>query len=148
MTSADPGLERRVLHAIRWRELVPFCNVELRRLPAMDKLRKHQWWFSIGYLLCALLSLYFLHRSLSQPQPRQLSYSDFLAEVNAGHVAEVHVTEQQLIGILKDSAAKNTNEPHVIEANRLPGIDETSLIKQLETERIKFSGDIQTRPWW
>jgi cell division protease FtsH len=114
----------------------------------MDKVRKQQWWFSIGYLLCAILGLYFLQRALSEPRPRQLSYTDFLAEVSAGHVAEVHISEQELVGILKDSAVKGKNEPHVIEATRLPGIDETSLIKQLETQKVKFSGYIQARAWW
>jgi cell division protease FtsH len=113
----------------------------------MDKHRKQKWLFSAGYLLWVVVSLYVLQRALAPSQPRQVPYSDFLAEVNARHLADVRISQQQLIGILKKSAVKK-NESPVIEATRIPGIDETPLVRQLEAQRVTFSGHIQTQPWW
>ena len=44
----------------------------------------------------ALISI--LKRILVGPGPKEVSWSEFLAEVRAGHLAEVQIADKQLIG--------------------------------------------------
>ncbi len=65
----------------------------------------------------------------------------------ANQVAEVNITEQELIGLLKEEAAQAHGGNRTIVATRLPGIEETELLKDLETHQVKFSGRIEPRSW-
>src|SRR5437870_6529254 len=72
----------------------------------MNRLRKRQFRFSAFYLLAALSALYIFQVLIATPQTRKVSYTDFIAEVRAGHLAEVNITSTELIGLLKEDAAK------------------------------------------
>src|SRR2546422_10980948 len=113
----------------------------------MNRLRKRQFRFSAFYLLAALSALYIFQVLIATPQTRKVSYTDFIAEVRAGHLAEVNITSTELIGLLKEDAAKQ-KQARVISATRLPGIDESPLVKELEAQAVKLTGTIQVRPWW
>src|SRR5437879_10140515 len=113
----------------------------------MNRLRKRQFRFSAFYLLTALLALYIFQVFIATPQTRKVSYTDFIAEVRAGHVAEVKITSTELIGLLKEDAAKQ-KQTRLISTTRLPGIDESPLVKELEAQAVKLTGTIQVRPWW
>jgi cell division protease FtsH len=113
----------------------------------MDRLRKRQIKFSTAYLIAGFLALYLFQVFLATPQPKHLAYSEFLAEGRAGHLAEVNITSTELIGLLKEDAAKQKGT-RLITATRLPGIDETPLVKELESQNVKLTGTIQVRSWW
>src|SRR2546426_10063363 len=113
----------------------------------MNRLRKRQFRFSAFYLLAALSALYIFQVLIATPQTRKVSYTDFIAEVRAGHVAEVNITSTELIGLLKEDAAKQ-KQTRLISTTRLPGIDESPLVKELEAQAVKLTGTIQVRPWW
>src|SRR3989475_302585 len=113
----------------------------------MNRLRKREFRFSAFYLLAALLALYIFQVLIATPQTRKVSYTDFIAEVRAGHLAEVNITSTELIGLLKEDAAKQ-KQARVISATRLPGIDESPLVKELEAQAVKLTGTIQVRSWW
>src|SRR3989442_6957688 len=113
----------------------------------MNRLRKRQFRFSAFYLLAALLALYIFQVLIATPQTRKVSYTDFIAEVRAGHVAEVKITSTELIGLLKEDAAKQ-KQTRLISTTRLPGIDESPLVKELEAQAVKLTGTIQVRSWW
>ncbi len=86
---------------------------------------------------------------LPEAGSKQVSYSDFLSEVRAGHVAEVQITEKKLIGILKEEKpVSGEAASRMITATRLPGMDETGLLKEFEAQGVKFSGQIQTGLNW
>ena len=93
----------------------------------MNRLRKRQFRFSAFYLLTALLALYIFQVFIATPQTRKVSYTDFVAEVRAGHLAEVNITAAELIGLLKEDAVKQ-KQARLISATRLPGIDESPSI--------------------
>jgi cell division protease FtsH len=90
--------------------------------------------------------LYFL-RNAGQATPKQVPYSDFLAEVRAGHISSVRIDQTTLVGTLKAEAVKD-NDPKTISAERLPGMDETSLLKDLEAQHVTFSGHLERVGWW
>jgi cell division protease FtsH len=113
----------------------------------MDRLRKRQIRFSTAYLILGFLALYLFQIFVAQPQPRRLAYSEFLDEIRAGRLAEVNLTSTELIGVLKEDAAKQKGVK-VLTATRLPGIDESPLVKELESQRVKVTGTIQVRSWW
>ncbi len=113
----------------------------------MQRLTKRQWGFTLIYLLVAAGLFYLIQSAVAPPRPQQLSYSEFLAAVRAHQVAEVNITEQELIGVLKEEAAQARGGNRTIVATRLPGIEETELLKDLETHQVKFSGRIEPRSW-
>ncbi len=112
----------------------------------MDRHQKQKWRFSLIYLVIAALAMYSFQTLLVAPQPKMVSYSEFVAELKAGRLAEVNITERQFIGLPKQEAAKG--KPVLLVATRLPGIDETPLVREMEAQNVKLSGRIQVRPWW
>lgn len=112
----------------------------------MDRHQKQKWRFSLIYLAVAALAMYSFQMLLVAPQPRTVSYSEFVAELKAGRLAEVNITERQFIGLPKQEATKGKQV--LLVATRLPGIDETPLVREMEAQNVKLSGRIQIRPWW
>jgi cell division protease FtsH len=113
----------------------------------MDRLRKRQVQFSTVYLILGFAILLLFQALVAQPQPRRLAYSEFVAMVRENRVAEVNITSSEWMGLLKDDAAREKGVRMIV-ATRLPGIDETELVKELESRNIKVRGTIQTRSWW
>jgi cell division protease FtsH len=78
------------------------------------------------------------------PNARTLSFSEFVGQVDAEHLSEVEITPSELIGILKPKQGNKNARPEFIRATRLPGIEETSLLKDLESHHIKIVGKMQS----
>jgi cell division protease FtsH len=114
----------------------------------MDQVSKRRWAFSLIHLLMALAILYVIQSSLAPPRPKEVSYTEFVAAVRAGQLAEVRITEQELAGTLKEEAAKAQGSVRQITATRLPGVEITDLLKDLEAQQVKVSGRIETPSWW
>jgi len=113
----------------------------------MDRLRKRQIRFSVIYLIAGALFLYLFQLLVAAPPVRRLAYSEFLNAVRSGELAEVNITSRELVGRLKEEAAKQRGA-RLIAATRLPGIDETPLVRELEAQNVKLTGTIETRSWW
>ena len=132
------------------------CDTGFRRRPDGNGLRmpqtlnKQQWKFTFVYLLWVFLAIWFLHALFSPPQPRQMSYSDFLEEVKAGHLDDVRITERQLIGTLKKQFAPKGKGPQSlqIQCTRIPGLDAGPLVQELATQHVKYSGTIPSQSLW
>src|SRR5207248_4620998 len=112
----------------------------------MSKRKRPQWLLPLALLLSALF-WFSLQFSSSTPQPKQVSYSEFLSEVRTGHVAEVGIDEQLLIATLRTEIATK-GAAQQISTQRLPGMDETSLLGDLEAQHVTFSGHLTKAPWW
>ena len=106
----------------------------------MDKIRKRQFTFSSAYLVLALAAFWGLHVLLTElHEPRRVTYSVFLNELDAGHIQRVSLHEDESIAALKPgpaTAATHERNPkdkagQVIVTGRLPGIDETALLATL-----------------
>jgi cell division protease FtsH len=70
-----------------------------------------------------------------------------LLEVRSGHVSEVGIDEQLFIATLKTDPAKKEPGPQ-ISTQRIPGMDETSLLGDLEAQPVTFSGHVTKASWW
>ncbi len=114
--------------------------------------QKPQWKFTLGYLVWFALMIWFFRTAFSPSQPREVSYSDFLAEVGAGHLADVRITEGQLIGTLKkDQLKQEKGKPPVnpqIECDRIPGLDAGPLVQELQAQHVDISGKVPTQSIW
>lgn len=102
---------------------------------------------TILYILLALVFIVMMREIYTVPETRQVIYSEFTAEVRAGHVDEIKITERELIGTLKPDIAKARNEK-AIKATRLPGIDDPALLKDLQTQQVKIAGEIVIQNGW
>lgn len=114
--------------------------------------RKFRFLLSWLPLLLAVLAVYFLTSQAGERDVRaieEVSYSDFLSELRAGHISEVQIQDKALVGTIKSgkSSAKQPVE-RSISANRLPGVPDTDLIKELEAQHVKFSGAAASGPSW
>jgi hypothetical protein len=105
-----------------------------------------QWLLPLALLLFGL-SWFSLEYSSRREQPKQVSYSEFLSEVRSGRVAELGIEEQLFTATLKTEPTKK-EAAQQIATQRLPSIDETSLLADLEAQHVTFSGHITKASWW
>ncbi|HUA84862.1 MAG TPA: ATP-dependent zinc metalloprotease FtsH [Bryobacteraceae bacterium] len=115
----------------------------------MDPERKNRLIFSAVNFAVLIIAIYLATRLIPGQQSKTVSYSEFMAELRADHLSEVQISEHELIGVLKTDAAhaKNPAEPATITAARLPGVDESELLKELEAHPVKFQGRIDQMSW-
>jgi len=114
----------------------------------MDRQQRHRWVFTAVNLIAFAALLYVSTRLSTTTAPKEVSYSDFLNELRAGHLSDVQITERELIGLVKnDSYGKRPSPEARIKATRLPGVDESLLLKELEDHQVKFSGEIEQTSW-
>jgi cell division protease FtsH len=94
--------------------------------------------------------IYILNRAFAGVGPKEVPYSEFLSEVRAGHLAEVQITDKQLVGVLKQEkpASSQPAPVQMIKATRLPGMEETEMLKELDAHGVKFAGRMDTSSGW
>ncbi len=115
----------------------------------MDRPRKHRWIFTGVNLFLVAAMLYLSTRFYQGTGPKEVSYSEFLNEICAGHLSDVQITERELIGVLKEESSKPEQaRKATIKATRLPGVDESELLKVLEAHPVKFGGRIEQGSWF
>ena len=96
------------------------------------------------YLLGLALFLalpYFAPRSSSA---RTVAYSDFLSEIDVGHLSQVQITPTELIGMVKPPKGKEKAPAEYITAIRLPDVEQTPLISDLESHHVKIVGKMES----
>lgn len=117
-----------------------------------ERIRRRRVTFSTLYLLIAFLLMWGLQTTLLRRlSPRELPYSELMGLVRDGRVESVELRATTLIATLKATGTEkqpNSSKPEVVVANRLPGIDETALLSELEKQKITFSGKIETSSFW
>jgi len=114
----------------------------------MERQQKHRWVFTAVNILTLLLAVYLINRLFPQGAPKQVSYSEFLGELRSGNLTDVQITERELIGVSKDDPAHpKAQRERTITATRLPGVDESLLLKELEAHPVKFGGHIERNSW-
>jgi cell division protease FtsH len=105
----------------------------------MDRTKQFQ--FHGTYLLLAFAALLLLQGILARRNaPKPVPMSELMAEVRADKVAEVVIRDTSVVAQLK---AEGQAKPKSVVATRLPGIDETDLVKELTDHGVKFSGVIE-----
>jgi len=118
------------------------------------------WKSAFVYLIWIALTIWLFRSMYSAPQAKQVSYSDFLAEVQAGQISQAIIGQRQVVGILnprptpakgakkKKSPENAAQTPKKIEATRVPGLAITPLVEELEAKHIKYSGNMPSSSEW
>ena len=107
----------------------------------MDQLRKRRFQITGGYWLLALGGLLLLQSAISRgASPKDVPYDEFLASLRGGKVARVELLQDAILVELK---AEGATRPARLKASRLPGIDETALVKELQERGVSFAGRIE-----
>lgn len=94
--------------------------------------------------------IYLLGPIFRSTHSNEISYSEFSADVRTDRFREVQITDKQLIGTLKETkqGEKQSKTSSVLTANRLPGVDEAALLKDLEDHGVTISGKFPSDLGW
>ena len=119
----------------------------LTSIPRMDRQQRRRWIFT-GINVIAIAVMLYATSRFAQTAPKQVAYSEFLAELRADNLTDVQITERELTGVRKRDPARQTPAQELtIKATRLPGVDESLLLKELEAHPVKFGGHIDQGSW-
>lgn len=114
----------------------------------MTSHERHRWMFTLINVVLFIVAVFLMQKFLPLETPKQVSYSEFLADLRSGKLSDVQITERELIGIRKEDPAHSTPAiERTIKATRLPGVDESLLLKELEAQPVKFGGHIENTSW-
>ncbi len=120
---------------------------------------KQRTQFSLVYLILALIVLLMVQSWLLAPRAVEIPMSRFLQLVREDKVEKVSLTDKEIRGVLKPGVlpapAGGPGErvrqllgteggPTVFTTTRIPGVDDSALVKELEQHRVEFSGRIET----
>lgn len=107
-----------------------------------------QRWMAVANLAAIVAAVFLFHAlfTASTAAPKNVSYSEFLDELRAGRLVEVEVDDRSLTGQLRPG--DKSRQPDTITANRLPGIDDRDLLKELEDRHVKVTGKFESRSVW
>jgi len=115
--------------------------------------------FSLVYLALAVVVISLIQSWLLTPQAVEIPYSQFLQWIREEKLLRVSVSEREIRGALKpgsvpaepQGAGSRFREfvtgqasPVVITTTRIPGIEESSLLKELEAHKVEFAGRIES----
>jgi len=115
--------------------------------------------FSLVYVVLAALVLSVVQSWLLAPRTVDIPMSQFLQLLREDKIVKVSLTDKEIRGVLKPGAlpapAAGPGErvrqllgteggATVFTTTRIPGVDDTALVKELEAHRVEFSGRIET----
>ena len=106
--------------------------------------RKPSRVYLVAYLIGLAILLLLPYVAQRSPTAQTVPFSDFRAAVDADQLSQVEITPESLIGTRKAQPGKQNRPPQLITATRLPGIDETSLVKELEAHHVRVIGKMQS----
>src|SRR5262249_48389320 len=127
------------------------------KLPVKQKTQ-----FSLFYLFIALTVLFVIQGWLVAPRPIEIPMSKFLTLLREGKVEKVSLTERGIRGTLK-AGALPAPEPGpgdklrqllgahtgaiTFVTTRIPAMDDSVLLKELEASKAEFSGRVESTFW-
>ena len=107
----------------------------------MEETKKKRVWLYAVYGLIALAII--LSIQFANPfQATEISYSEFLARLNAGGVTKVTVTDTKIEG----TSVGEGGESNFV-TSRIPNTDDQELINQLTAKGVEFSGRVENTFW-
>src|SRR6266487_527875 len=127
------------------------------RLPVKQKTQ-----FSLVYLLIAVLVLSLVQSWFLAPRTVELPMSKFLTLVREGKVERVSVTDREIRGTVKPGALPaqqpstgdkvrnlvGADQPiTTFTTTRIPGIEDSALVKELEQYKVEFSRRVESTFW-
>src|SRR5215510_9163601 len=127
------------------------------KLPVKQKTQ-----FSLVYLLIAVLVLSLVQSWLLAPRTIEIPMSKFLTLLREDKVERLSLTDREIRGTLKPGAIPTPQagpgdkvrslvgaDQHVTSCTttRIPGIDDSALLKEFEQHKVEFSGRVESTFW-
>ncbi len=127
------------------------------KLPTRQKAQ-----FSLVYLFIAVMVLAMVQSWLVAPRTVEIPMSKFLTFVREGKVEKVFLTDKEIRGTLKPDALPAPSPgpveqlrhllgadtgPTVFTTTRIPAMEDSQIVKELEAAHIEFSGRIESTFW-
>ncbi len=127
------------------------------KLPTRQKAQ-----FSLVYLFIAVMVLAMVQSWLVAPRTVEIPMSKFLTFVREGKVEKVFLTDKEIRGTLKPGALPAPSPgpaeqlrhllgadtgPTVFTTTRIPAMEDSQIVKELEAAHIEFSGRIESTFW-
>jgi len=118
--------------------------------------------FSLFYLFIALTVLFVIQGWLVAPRPVEIPMSKFVSLLREGKVEKVSLTEREVRGTLKPGAlpapvpGPGDRLRHLLGAEpgpitflttRIPAMDDSALLKELEAAKVEYSGRVESTFW-
>jgi cell division protease FtsH len=118
--------------------------------------------FSLVYLLIAVLVLSLVQSWLLAPRIVEIPMSKFLTLLREDKVERVSITDREIRGTLKAGALPaaqpspgdkvrslvGAEQPvTAFTTTRIPGIDDSALVKEFEQHKVEFSGRVESTFW-
>src|SRR6266513_1252257 len=115
--------------------------------------------FSLAYVLVAAVVLSLLQSWFLAPRTVEIPMSKFLELLRADKIEKVALTDRELRGVAKPDALPATpdgagdrlrrwlggdDDLRVFTVTRIPGVDEQSLVRELEQHHVEFTGRIES----
>src|SRR5687768_5466597 len=102
-------------------------------------------WLALGAALLLVAAAVFYRLHFCKPL-RQVTYSQFLTEARSGRFAEVHIGETDLVGLVRPD--KDNLAVLAAVARRLPGVELSGVLKELEALRIPVAAAKDSTAIW
>src|SRR3990170_1547545 len=127
------------------------------KLPTRQKAQ-----FSLVYLFIAVMVLAMVQSWLIAPQTVEIAMSKFLTFVREGKVEKVFLTDKEIRGTLKPGALPALSPgpaeqlrhllgakpgPTEFTTTRIPAMEDSQIVKELEAAHVEFSGRIESTFW-
>jgi cell division protease FtsH len=107
----------------------------------MELFNKYKWQISLAYLALMVGILYWINSAFGARRPEQIYFSDFISEVRSGNMRDVRITDSDLVGVLKqDGIPGHPAIERKVRAQRLPGMDMNTVLKEFETRHVRYTG--------
>ncbi len=123
---------------------------------------RHKTQFSLFYLFIALTVLFVIQGWLVAPRPIEIPMSRFVSLLREGKVEKVSLTEREVRGTLKPGALPTPapgpgdrlrtflgaeSGPVTFTTTRIPAMDDSALLRELEAAKVEFSGRVENTFW-
>jgi cell division protease FtsH len=123
---------------------------------------KQKTQFSLAYLLIAVLVLSLVQSWLLAPRTVEIPMSKFMTLLREDKVERLSITDREIRGILKPGAlpapqpSPGDKVRSLVGADqqvtsftttRIPGIDDSALVKEFEQHKVEFSGRVESTFW-
>jgi len=123
---------------------------------------KQKTQFSLAYLLIAVLVLSLVQSWLLAPRTVEIPMSKFMALLREDKVERLSITDREIRGILKPGAlpapqpSPGDKVRSLVGADqqvtsftttRIPGIDDSTLVKEFEQHKVEYSGRVESTFW-
>jgi cell division protease FtsH len=123
---------------------------------------KQKTQFSLAYLLIAVLVLSLVQSWLLAPRTVEIPMSKFMTLLREDKVERLSITDREIRGILRPGAlpapqpSPGDKVRSLVGADqqvtsftttRIPGIDDSALVKEFEQHKVEFSGRVESTFW-